>query len=311
MATSFLPAQLDRFRREAKKLSRKLSIPHSEALDRIAVQHGFANWSLLARHSNVAHLPPSGPQLAKSELPRGIRYYLHGDIREMDPAKCYCERCDTFEPVTHLMPVSYHSDGMDGERYLRGLAHWNERKLERSSNWYRPDEAQNVLAATAVAARDAREAARSPFHRWLDGQRDRNDPVGDLAADILRDVGFPIGLATRKELEDHLGRYGSHITKVFRQAWREFNGAERQVLTLADALAAELRITRDEAEELVDVEPIELTGHSGDGAYGYEFDFTDRASPKLAAKLLRKRRSLKVQVGPWFYDGIQDSESAR
>lgn len=311
MGTSFLPAQLDRFRREAKKLSRELSIPHSKALDRIASQHGVANWSLLAKHSNVAHLPPSVHQPAKSEPPSGVRYYLHGDIRETDPAQCYCARCDTFEPITHMVPVSYHSDGQDGERYLRSLARWDERKLEQSSKWYRPDDAPNVLAAAAAAARDAREAARSPFHRWLDGQRDRNDPVGDLAGDILRDAGFPIGLATRKELEDHLGRYGSHITKAFRQAWREFNGAERQVWTLADALAAELKITREEAQELVDVEPIELIGHSDDGAYGYEFDFTDHASPKLAAKLLRKRRSLKVQVGPWFYDGIQDSESAR
>lgn len=188
---------------------------------------------------------------------------------------------------------------------------WSERKLEQGSKWYRPEEALNVLAATAVAERDAREAARSTFHRWLDGQRDRNDPVGDLAGDILRDAGFSIGLAARKELENRLGCYGSHITTAFRQAWREFNGAESQVSTLADALAAELKITREEAQELVDVEPTELTGHSGDGVYGYEIDFTGHASPTLAAKLLRKRRSLKVQIGPWLYDGIQDSESAR
>lgn len=54
MATSFSFSQLERFRREAKKLKRELSITHSEALDRIAAQHGFKNWSLLVRHSAVS-----------------------------------------------------------------------------------------------------------------------------------------------------------------------------------------------------------------------------------------------------------------
>ncbi|WP_416759384.1 hypothetical protein ACNI65_21975 [Roseateles sp. So40a] len=75
--------------------------------------------------------------------------------------------------------------------------------------------------------------------------------------------------------------------------------------------ATELKISREEAQELVDVEPIELTGHSGDGTYGYEFDFSSHASPELAAKLMRKHRSLTLRVGPWFYDGIEGSELPR
>jgi hypothetical protein len=51
MATSFSASQLDRFRREAKPLGRSLGIIHSHALDRIAIAHGFANWSLLEKHS--------------------------------------------------------------------------------------------------------------------------------------------------------------------------------------------------------------------------------------------------------------------
>lgn len=109
MATPFQPAQLDRFRREAKKLFRELSIAYSEALDRIAVTNGFPNWSLLAQHSGEVGIAPS---------------------------------------------------------------------LQRA-------------AAPAVVARDAREVEGSPFHRWLDGQRGRNDHIGDLADDILRDAIFP------------------------------------------------------------------------------------------------------------------------
>jgi uncharacterized protein YozE (UPF0346 family) len=229
MATSFQPAQLDRFRREAKKLCREFSILHSEALDRIAVKNGFPNWSLLTKHSTGASTAPA---------------------------------------------------------VLRA-------------------------AAQAVDAHDTREAVRSPFHRWLDGQRDRNDPIGDLAKDILRDVTFPTSLSTRRELDEYLARFGIHVTKSFRQAWREFNGGKPPALSLADTLAAALKITRAEAEELVDVEPQEVTGHSGDGVYGFEFDFTGHASPKLAAKLMQKHRSLKIRVGPWFYDGIQDGDFLR
>ena len=311
MTMSFPPAQLVRFRQEAKKLGREASIPHSEALDRVAVKNGFANWSLLAKHSNSAEVLASRARTPQPESPRSIRYYLHGDIRETDPSQCYCARCDVFWPHDHLLPVSHHADGKDGERFLRDLASWNALTRDERGLNFRPQAAPNILSALATAARDAREAARSPFHRWLDHQRRRNDPVGDLASDILRDAAFPIGLATRRELEEHLDIYGSHVKKALRQAWREFKGGDRLALTRADALAAELKISREEAQELVDVEPIELTGHSGDGAYGYEFDFSRHASPKLAATLMRKHRSLTLRVGPWFYDGIEGSEFSR
>lgn len=49
MGTLYSTAQLNRFRREAKKLSRDLSIRHCEALDRIASEHGFPNWSIFVK----------------------------------------------------------------------------------------------------------------------------------------------------------------------------------------------------------------------------------------------------------------------
>lgn len=52
MAITFTTAQLNAFRREAKKLKRDLSITYLSALDSIARRHGFANWSLLAKHSS-------------------------------------------------------------------------------------------------------------------------------------------------------------------------------------------------------------------------------------------------------------------
>ena len=53
MPTSFPYAQIDRFKRKAKQLCRANSITHSQALDRIAVAHGYSNWSLLMKHSDT------------------------------------------------------------------------------------------------------------------------------------------------------------------------------------------------------------------------------------------------------------------
>lgn len=220
MATSFSPMQLERFRREAKKLSRELSITHSAALDRIAGRHGFQNWSLLAKHSgpnNAQHLSPASALLVPT-----VRYYLHGDVIEGNPTRCYCVRCDFHVEVSHFEGVGYHADGNDGERYLASLARHNALPPARKALRGRPDDAPNVLATRAITEREAYEASRSPFHRWLEEQRNRNDIVGDLAGDILRDKSFPVGLSTRRQVEDHLSWHGEHIVEAIREAWREF-----------------------------------------------------------------------------------------
>lgn len=226
MATTFTTTQLERFRREAKKLSRDLSLTHSQALDRIAARHGYQNWSLLAKHSEASgagSAPPVGPVLSAPTPAPAYRYYLHGDVDEHDPAHCYCARCDVFVEPSHFDGPGFHKDGGDGERYLASLARHNAMPALQKASRGRPDDAPNVLAQRAVAERDAHEAARSPFHRWLEGQRDRDDIVGDLAGDILRDKSFPVGLGTRHEVEAHLSRHGSHIVRAVRAAWKEFS----------------------------------------------------------------------------------------
>lgn len=51
MPNSFLIAQIERFKRDAKRLSRTSSLTHTQALDRIAQTYGYANWSLLTKNS--------------------------------------------------------------------------------------------------------------------------------------------------------------------------------------------------------------------------------------------------------------------
>lgn len=72
---------------------------------------------------------------------------------------------------------------------------------------------------------------------------------------------------------------------------------------LAQALAEELDITEEEAEELVDVEPTAIEGSDG-MVYGYVLDFGDAASSALQAKLLKKHGSLQHRVPLWFFEQV-------
>lgn len=224
MTHSFSQAQLERFRREAKTLGRKLSISHSKALDFIAEKQGFKNWSLLVKHSvSEGQKPVLQPLSARrTEKSDSKRYYLHGDLDVSDPTRCYCARCDYFVELTHFDGPGFHGDGADGARYLRSLDLHNELPSEHKAARMRPDNAPNILAKRAIQERDAYDASRSPFHRWLESQRMRNDPVGDLARDILGDTSFPVNLASLAELENHLGWHGNHIVRAIREAWKDF-----------------------------------------------------------------------------------------
>jgi hypothetical protein len=68
-------------------------------------------------------------------------------------------------------------------------------------------------------------------------------------------------------------------------------------------LAEELGIKREEAEELVDVEPMAIEGND-DMVNGYVFDFSDAVSPELQAKLLEKHGSLQHWVPLWFFERV-------
>lgn len=74
-------------------------------------------------------------------------------------------------------------------------------------------------------------------------------------------------------------------------------------MPLSQALAEELDITPEEAEELVDVEPLPIEGHE-DVPHGYVFDFEGAASPNLHAKLMQQRGSLQLRVPLWFFERV-------
>ena len=150
-----------------------------------------------------------------------IRHYVHGDQVEGSHDHYYCAQCDLLVVSDHF--EGEHPGASEG-RYFSSLNAWQRTPAENKINTRRPPSAFNILAATALASREAREAARSDFHRWLEQQLGRNDPVGDFAQDAAHDVGFPASAKSKKIISSYLARVQASgpALKAFEEAWKEF-----------------------------------------------------------------------------------------
>lgn len=100
------------------------------------------------------------------------------------------------------------------------------------------------------------------------------------------------------------------LSAALDQDWGDPDYSTPRPPTLAQALAAELNIERSEAEQLVDVEAHELTGRSGEMAFGFRFDFVGHVSPELAARLIQQHGSLQLDVGPSFFEALRGPEDS-
>ncbi|MEN5208103.1 YozE family protein [Stenotrophomonas terrae] len=227
MANGFSSAQISRFKRQAKKIARESSLIHAEALDRVATEQGFANWSLLskARDPSVAHRKTISEATKASAL---TRYYLHGDIDEQDSSVYYCARCDLFCTPDHFSDMGLHRGQSHEMRYLDSIERWNERGTVWRAKWRRPEDAINLLAAKAVSINAAYQKSRSPFHRWLLTQLDRDDNVADLAVDVRADKAFPVTASSLQEIRSYLSMHGDHVLEALEQAWDEFSARHRE-----------------------------------------------------------------------------------
>lgn len=226
MQASPSPALIEQSRRNAKRLAKQADIQLNQAQDQIAQSHGFGNWSQFAKAGDKTK--PAAPVVA-AQAPRGPRRYLHGDQDERNPAVYYCAECDIFgEPdhfdLPHRVP--------HGERALNAIERFQRSPSDYTSIGHRPENPPNILQPDIEReklARAAREAARSPFHRWIERQRDRDDPVGDLACDVMHDKKFPTGVQSLKEAKQYLGSGFARrdAVKAMTVAWREFEALAR------------------------------------------------------------------------------------
>jgi hypothetical protein len=210
-------AQIEQLRRDARRLSRAECIPLSAVQDRLAQAAGARNWSLLVKGTTAKAREPV-------RASRYDRYYLHGDQDELDPARYYCAECDVFFEAAHFEEphrVDHGARALDAvERHGRPGRVVPER--------FRPTDAPNLFAqamAAERAKRQAREAANSGFHRWLETQKARDDVVGDLATDILGDKSFPAAASTYLQVRRYFARryVGQHVIDALRDAWRQYS----------------------------------------------------------------------------------------
>ena len=149
------------------------------------------------------------------------RHYVHGDQKEGEVGSYYCRRCRSFYDGEHF---EAEHPGEAEENYFNHLAFWKSRHVGWKLNYCRPDNAPNVLAASAIAQRNSRETARSEFHRWLLTLVDRNDPIGDLARDVRGDRRFPSSETSHDKIRGYV-KYralASEVVDAFDDAWREY-----------------------------------------------------------------------------------------
>jgi hypothetical protein len=94
--------------------------------------------------------------------------------------------------------------------------------------------------------------------------------------------------------------------------WSSSNSEELEegppVRTRSQAYADVLGLELHEVGDLADVEPEPLTGHSGEMTYAYILDFSDYASQKVAAKILQRHGSLRIEVGLDVFENVRDDD---
>ena len=212
---------IEQGRRDAKRLARQENIPLHEAQDQVALAMGFKNWSLLVK--GCANIHPAKVISASPTKPT-IRYYLHGDQDEADPTRYYCKECDVFSNPAHFAQP-HRVD--HGERALSAIERFQRSPENFGSRIHRPKDAPNILSAAiaqTLAARVAKDAARSSFHRWLEQQKGRASPVGDLAYDVMHDDRFPSDTPSLASAKRYLvSRHASsEALKALTEAWQEF-----------------------------------------------------------------------------------------
>lgn len=148
-------------------------------------------------------------------------------------------------------------------------------------------------------------------------------PVGDTL-DIDLDGHVGLGIDAERPYSGHIvnvegtlsvarsGRqcFGSVDCQVTKAAldtnWGDDDhDGESPVRSVSKAYAELLDLELHEVDDLADVEAMPLDGNSGEMVYGYLIDFTDAASPEVAKKILLRHSSLRIEVGPNFFDNVR------
>lgn len=81
--------------------------------------------------------------------------------------------------------------------------------------------------------------------------------------------------------------------------------------SMPQAYADLLGLDLHEVRNLAAVEAEPRDGHSGEMVYCYILDFTDYAPPEVARKILQRHPSLRIEVGPDFFENVRSDDWPR
>ncbi len=73
------------------------------------------------------------------------------------------------------------------KKYSSTLKGWRILNKKYPNSYYRPDDCLNLFSVLPE-----KKVKKSKLYNWLIKQQKREDPIGDLANDILRDSSFPV-----------------------------------------------------------------------------------------------------------------------
>ncbi|TXI24957.1 MAG: hypothetical protein E6Q67_01780 [Roseateles sp.] len=175
------------------------------------------------RHGSLAVFAPASFLRVVKKCQMQERFYFHGDEQEGQPGQFFCRACDLFQPAAHFSSAE-HQD--HGRRYFDAHRLWDRAIARWKLPLRRPSNAHNIVAGRAIEERRAGEASRGDFHRWVERQTGRDDRVGDLAKDIMRDEKFPRDVMTREAVIAYVESVApwNGPVEAAKVAWREFLG---------------------------------------------------------------------------------------
>lgn len=143
------------------------------------------------------------------------RYYLHGDVRELDPNQYYCALCDSFENKEHFLDTFHKVNNQ--EKYSGAIERFKKANKNFLKHNFRPSNANNLFS-------DLPKKKARRFYRWLKKQQQRNDPIGDLAVEALSDACFPSDTDSLVLIKNHLNFHGAfdEAIQALTEAFNEF-----------------------------------------------------------------------------------------
>lgn len=172
IVTSYTPAQIERFKRQAKVLHRASAIPHSQALDRVATANGYNNWSLLmkqsdalgAANSNGVH-PPTPFRRTTAEMHLAVK-----GVAVLPPdAKTYFDTLWSAQSADAAIDFSRRQNEFEKAEFAKGRGPGGAGFAARLSVLYKEDLSQRA-STIAATLKKVHQSFNSPLGDDVDGQ---------------------------------------------------------------------------------------------------------------------------------------------